>query len=282
MNYTLGLLYDGINMPKLLFAVFMLWSSEVSGQEMDIQAIRKETLNEGLFLYRLEKSSWTSTDILLKDYSNLLARVNGYLSYPDGYNTKTIFWNEENKVLLTITFDSVYFDKKPNVDDNLREPTAVEADLIKLRNDAFELLVENKDEFFKFYDKTSPNLIPIIKDGQRTVFILTGSQENTLLIGNDYRLVFNERNEIISKVRLHNTLIRIDQADKAGNEVGSVHTHVIESLPYMTSTDICTFLLYKDFFKLKNHVVISDKWTSIFDADKISFVIVPRNNSKEK
>jgi hypothetical protein len=252
-------------------------------QDNDVQAVRNQILDEGLFLFRLEKASWNSTDILLKDYSNLSNQINGYLSYPDNDDTKTVFWDKDGMIIFTVTLDSTGFEKNKVVKVDTRTPTPLETELIKLRNDAFDLLTKNEDNFFAFYKNTSPNLIPIIRSDQRTVFILTGSQENKLLIGNDYRLLFNGKNEVVKKEKLHNSLITINQdSNKEFNKVGSMHTHILENQPYMTSTDICTFMLYMDVFKLKNHVVVSDKGTSIFESDKKRLIIVPQDNSKKK
>jgi hypothetical protein len=269
---------------KLLILILTLWSSNIYCQDADVQIVRKQILEEGLFLFRLEKASWNSTDIVVKDYPDLLNQINGYLSYSNNHNTKTIFWTNDEKLLLTVTFDSTSLEIKGVVDSNTRTPTQLEADLITLRESAFDLMTKNEDKFFTFYKNTGSNFIPLIRSGQRTVFILTGSQENKLLIGNDYRISFNDRNEIISKIKLHNSLITIneDSSDKGLNKVGSMHTHVIEDQPYMTSTDICTYMLYKEIFKLKNHVVVSEKGTSIFETDKRNLIIVPQDNSKKK
>jgi hypothetical protein len=35
-------------------------------------------------------------------------------------------------------------------------------------------------------------------------------------------------------------------------------------------------------FKLKNHVVVSDKGTSIFESDKKRLIIVPQDSAKKK
>jgi len=266
----------------LLSLILTCWTFNAFSQNQEVETARRQILDEGLALYRLEKASWNATDILFKDYSSLLDKLKGYLSYTeDRDNTKTIFWDKEGTLLLTITFDSAIVNKK-KVDNQQQQPTPLESDLIKLRNAALTMLTKNEDRFFSFYENTSPNLIPVIKNGQKTVFILTGSRENKLLIGNDYRISFNNSNEVTRKEKLHNSLITIGQESGDGlNKTGSMHTHIIEGQPFMTSTDICTYMLYKDVFKLQNHIVVSEKYTSIFDSGKMTFVIVPTGTSKK-
>ncbi|MBT1711313.1 hypothetical protein KK062_23930 [Fulvivirgaceae bacterium PWU5] len=267
---------------KLLILILTLWTTNAYCQDGEIQTVRKQILEEGLFLFRLEKASWNSTDLLVKDHSTLVNQVAGYVSYPANDDTKTIFWNTDGKILFTVTLDSTGAENKSIVDVNIRTATQQEAELIKLRKDAFDFLTKNEDNFFAFYKNTSRNLVPFIKNDQRAVFILTASREKKLLIGNDYRLLFNDKNEVIKKEKLHNSLITINQDAKETNEVGSMHTHILEDHPYMTSTDICTFMLYREVFKLKNHVVISDKGTSIFESEKKNLIIVPQDRAMKK
>jgi hypothetical protein len=266
----------------LLSLILICCTFNVLSQNPDVGASRKQILEEGLMLFRLEKASWNATDILFKDHSPLLNKLQGYLSYAENRdNTKTIFWDKEGTLLLTITFDSAVVSMK-KVDNQQHPPTPLESDLIKLRNAALTALTKNEDRFFSFYENTSPNLIPVIKNGQKTVIILTASRENKLLIGNDYRISFNNNNELIRKEKFHNSLITIGQESGDGlNKTGSMHTHIREDQPFMTSTDICTYMLYKDVFKLQNHIVVSEKYTSIFDSGKMTFAIVPTDSSKK-
>jgi hypothetical protein len=113
------------------------------------------------------------------------------------------------------------------------------------------------------------------------VFIISASsQADDIVIGNDYKLVFNTENELVEKYKLHNSLIKIDvngQIMDSGKKVGSIHSHVLEDQPFITSTDICSFLLYKDFIKLSNHVVVSENYICIFDVVKETLMIVPKS-----
>lgn len=274
---------EKLKIPRMLLTAVVAVITFVSyAQEKDVEASRQMILDEGKFLFRLEKASWHATDVLMKGNAAMLEHLAGYLSYADQEFTKTIFWNKDNKILLTVTFDSIASATNGIANADTRDPNEMEQQLMTIRGKAFDLLVDNNDKFFSFYKNTSPNLIPVIRDGRKVVFILTASKENKLLIGNDYKVVFGETNQVTEKIKLHNSLIPIQESGNDENNVGSMHTHILKNHPVMTSTDICTFLLYRDIFKLSRHVVVSQEWISIFEADKESFVIVPKSAFEKK
>ncbi len=150
-------------------------------------------------------------------------------------------------------------------------------ELIIIRQDAIRQVSENKDDFFTFYENTSLNFIPLVRNGKKQVFILTGSKvSNAVNIGNDYLLTYNKKNKLIKKKKLHNTLLQFQgKSDDPENPIVSTHhSHVLSDI--ITSTDICTLLLYKDFIEWKQHYVISKKYVSIFDLEKENLVVLTR------
>lgn len=266
-----------IKRKAFLLFIGLIWSLITYSQDKDLQKSRIAILEEGLLLYKLEKASWHGTDILVHDNSALINQIAGYLSYVESDTTKTIFWNKTDQIILTVSFDSIPNEKSGIANTQVRIPTTKETDLIALRNAAFEKLSKNEDKFFTFYERTNPNLIPLITPKERIVFILTGSTEKQLCIGNDYKLWFNDKNKVTKKAQLHKSLIPIGAED---NSVGTYHSHILADQPFMTSTDICTFLLYKDILHMSKHTVVSDKYTSIFDTDRLTFIIIPRDNKQ--
>ncbi len=101
-------------------------------------------------------------------------------------------------------------------------------------------------------------------------------------------MTYNKKNEFVKKKKLHNTLIQFlyKSENKDNPTVSTIHSHVITK--YITSTDICTLLLYKDYVEWKQHIVISEKEVSIFDMEKEILVTMKRkawekiNNSENK
>ena len=237
-----------------------------------------EVLEEGKLLYRLEKASWYGTDVFLEKFAHKREIAGGYLSYLNEKNqVVNIFFERDNpsRILVRFEFESLPQQNPTKIDTTNQIATQQELDLIAIRQDALRQVSENEDGFFSFYENTSLNIIPLIRNGKRQVFILTGPQvSNVVIIGNDYLLTYNKKNELIKKEKLHNTLLQFQYtSDDPENKITSTHhSHVLSDL--ITSTDICTLLLYKDFVEWTQHYVISKKYVSIFDLEKEMLVVL--------
>jgi hypothetical protein len=148
---------------------------------------------EGELLYKSEIASWYGTDFFLEKYEDR-ENIGGYFSYSENDTTKCVFFSkvEEPKVIGTISFDSTYDVSKAKTDLTLRDFTNAEHDLYQIRNIALKELQTNEDGFFKFYQNTNPNIIPLINGEEKKVYILTGPQQSGVVIfGNDYLLTFD-------------------------------------------------------------------------------------------
>jgi hypothetical protein len=238
--------------------------------------IEKETsaiVEEGKILYKSEMASWYGSDIFMEKYSEK-EKIGGYLSYTENEISTCIFFSkgENPKVLGTINFDSTF--KIETAKTNLveRELTENESTLHKIRTEALRII--NSDTLYKTYKNSNLNLIPIITSKEKKVFVLTGPKSNgIMLLGNDYLLTFDKNNKLLKQKRLHNSLIPIEFGGKEEIE-GTIHSHVIDDL--ITSTDICTLLLYGKFAKIKTHYVMSKKYVSIWDCKKETLTVMTR------
>ena len=113
---------------------------------------------------------------------------------------KCIFYSksENPKVIGTISFDSTYDVNTANTDLTERDCTSNENDLCIIRKIAFDEIYT--DTLFKKYSNTNLNLIPLIKGNEKKVYVLTGPEQNgVVIIGNDYLLTFNKNNKLIIK-----------------------------------------------------------------------------------
>jgi len=99
---------------------------------------------------------------------------------------------------------------------------------------------------------------------------LTGPQQNGVVIfGNDYLLMFDNENNLISKKQLHKNIIPINYGGKEeeGKEIeGTIHSHLPETGDFITATDICTLMLYEKFAKWKQHNVVSKNYLNIWNC----------------
>ncbi|MAN26782.1 MULTISPECIES: hypothetical protein [Mesonia] len=240
----------------------------------------KKILNEGKLLFRLEKGSWYGTDDILERFKSKKDSIGGYLSYETETNhIHTIFFSrfDSDKILVRYEFDSLPTPNPIRIDTVKHKATTLEQNLIAIRQDAREKASSNEDDFFKFYENASLNFIPLINENERNVFVLTGPQvSGIVLIGNDYKLKYNNKNKLVKKEKIHNSILEFpyNSGDKENKTVSTYHSHVITD--YISSTDICTLLLYKDYVEWNQHIVISQKEVSIFDLDKESLFTMKR------
>lgn len=257
-------------MKKSFIICLMLLNGIVFGQNKKTDKI----LEEGKLLYRLEKSSWYGTDDFLERFPSKMDSTGGYISYETSENTiNTIFFSRfnENDILVRYEFDYIPEPRPISIDTLNLVATEYEKDLIAIRQDAMKRTYENTDDFFTFYQNTSFNFIPLIKDKERKVFVLTGPQvSGVVIIGNDYLLNYDRKNNFKNKSKIHNSLLQFpyQSAEGENNIEHTYHSHVLTD--YISSTDICTLLLYRDYIEWKQHIVISKKEVSIFNIENES------------
>ncbi|MFK5982936.1 MAG: hypothetical protein QM499_08490 [Flavobacteriaceae bacterium] len=263
-------------MQKAIIILLLLSSSLTFSQNNKTENI----LNEGKLLFRMEKGSWYGTDDMLIRFKTKKDSIGGYLSYQTTENKiNTIFFSrfDSGKILIRYEFDSVPKPEPIKIDTLNHKATDLEKNLISIRQDAKDRAYGNEDDFFSFYENTSLNFIPLITDKERNVFVLTGPQfSGFVLIGNDYKLSYNMKNEFKKKEKIHNSILKFPYAseDKGNPTVSTLHSHVITE--YISSTDICTLLLYKNYVEWNQHIVMSEKKVSIFDLDKESIFTIKK------
>ncbi len=239
-------------------------------QTANSQAINEDRLDsiieEGRLLYALELSSWYSTDILLEN-EELLSSIGGYTSYKneEGGFSAIYFSNKDaDEILLTVRFPAIPTLESSTIGKSPRKVTSYEKELLDLRNTALAEIRSDTTGFFSTYQNSNLNLIPLIKSDSKDVIILTGPQSNGVVIfGNDYRLTYTKDLKLKTKQKLHNDILVFQVAE--GQE-SSFHSHKSPTSNIITSTDICTLLLYGSFTPWDAHYVISDEFVSIWSV----------------
>jgi hypothetical protein len=252
-------------------SLLALLTLNLQAQEPNLFAIAQKIKAEANDLYQTELASWNGTDLFLERYANKV-NIGGYVSYVDGATRKCVFVSKGEKPLVigTIIFDSTFNLKKAVVKLKERHLTNYEKDLYAIRNAA--LTEVNQDTMFKHYKNTNYNLIPIIKGDSKKVYILTGTtKQGEILFGNDYLLEFDKDNKILGKKRLHNSLISMAYGDEK-EQAGGIHSHVLDD--FITATDVCTLLLYAGLAQWKQHVVVSEKYVSMWNCQTNQLLII--------
>ena len=264
-------------MPKLTTILLTLLSLNVLGQNNPTEQAQP-IVAEGKLLYRSEMASWYGTDLFLENYKDR-ASIGGYFSYSDNGNAKCVFFSKADhpKVIGTISFDSTYNTKTAAIDLNERDFTLNESELYSIRKAALSTL--NSDKLFKTYKNTNLNLIPIINGDQKKVYVLTGPEQNGVVIfGNDYLLTFDKDNNLATKRQLHKNIIPINYGGKqeGGKEIeGTMHSHLPETGDFITATDICTLMLYEKFTGWKQHNVVSKNYLNIWNCLTDQLTVIP-------
>lgn len=264
-------------MKRTLFALTTLLTLNVFAQDNPTE-LAKPIVDEGKRLYRSEMASWYGTDLFVERYKDM-ANVGGYFSYSDNGTEKCVFFSKADnpKVLGTISFDSTYNTRTAKVDLTERELTTGENDLYVIRKTALASI--NSDTLFKRYKNTNFNLIPLINGGEKKVYVLTGPQQNGVVIfGNDYLLTFDNNNVLTNKKQLHKNIISVSYGGKEqeGKTIeGAAHTHLPETGDFITATDICTLMLYEKFAKWKQHNVVSKNYLNIWNCLTDQLIVVP-------
>lgn len=173
-------------------------------------------------------------------------------------------------MISTISFDKAYNVATAKLDTAIRDFTSEELDLYAIRKLA--LTQVNSDTLFRKYNNTDLNFIPVIKNGEKNVYVLTGPKNGGVVIfGNDYLITFDSKNNITNKIRIHNNIIAMDfgKLQREGKSIkGGVHSHLPSTGDFITPTDICTLMLYEKMAKWEQYYVLSKNYVSVWDCKK--------------
>ncbi len=265
---------------KKLETLILLFATLISFAQSKTDKITKPIVEEGKKLYQSEMASWYGTDIFLAKYP-AKEKIGGYFSYSQNETSKCIFFSKEEnpKVIGTVIFDTTFDVNKATTLLEERTFTKNELDYYTLRENSKKAL--EKDTLIKSYNNSKLNLIPLISNGEKKVYILTGPNVNgVVLLGNDYLLNFDKNNNFVSRKALHKNLIPF-QYKKDQTEVGSMHNHQAETGDFITATDICTLMLYGKFTNWKNHIVVSKNYASIWNCKTNELTVLTTEDFKK-
>ena len=261
---------------KLTLITLLIVVTTFTHAQVDTEKISDSIVKEAKRLYRSEMASWYGTDLFMEKFKDQLSNARGYFSYDEGKHTNCIFFSKDEtpKVLATFTFDSTFSTATAKIDDKQRDFTPGEKDIYAIRKLALQII--QNDTFFKRYENSNFNLVPLVENRQKKVYVLTGPQSNgVMIIGNDYLLTFDDQNELATKKRLHKTMLEI-KYDMKDSETTAMHTHLPETGDFMTATDICTTMLYQKYAKWKQHYVMSKNYVSIWNCEQNRLVVLTK------
>ncbi|MBX3253191.1 MAG: hypothetical protein KF862_03530 [Chitinophagaceae bacterium] len=265
-------------MKKTFFSIFfvMIFLSAGAQEDHSLENIADSVVADARLLYRSEMASWYGTDVFMERAKDK-ERAKGYFSYSIPGMVRCIFFTADEipKVIAAIDFDSTYNVNTAVADFKERNFTETEQEIFAFRSKALDVI--NSDTFFLHYKNTNYNIIPVIMNGEKRVYVLTGTTQNgEVIFGNDYLLCFDAQNNLTCKKRLHNSIIRTNFGKQADGQeiVGGMHSHVIDD--FITPTDICTLMLYNPLMKWTQYTVMSKKFFSIWNCRTNQLVILTK------
>lgn len=264
-------------MKYCITLIFIVFTNVLLAQDK-LYKISQEIVQEAELLYRSEKASWHGTDLFLKIYKEK-EKIGGYFSYSINDTNRCVFYSKDEipKVVGEVNFDSTFNIQTAISFLTIRPFTSLEKDLYIIRLNSEKLM--SIDTTFIRYQNTNFNIIPIIIANEKRVYVLTGTQTSGFVpLGNDYLITFNSNHKITKINKLHNNYIPIQFGEIA--EI-SYHFHLENDSEYITATDICTLMLYRDFTKWKKHIVYSDKTVCIWDYETFELQIVTKKEFKK-
>ncbi|MEO7213146.1 hypothetical protein [Mucilaginibacter sp.] len=266
-------MYKYLVAVMMLFAAASLMAQEKEPERNEVDRLTDSVMAEGKALYRSEWASWHGTDIFLEKYKEKQNQMGGYFSYETANNLVNVFFTKGDKPVTmgVISFGKDFNQQNYRLDTVARPLNPIEQDLFTLRKAAFKAL--NTDTVFKRYNNANFNVIPFINKGVKRIYILTSPLAvGVVVLGNDYLLSVNDKNEISSIKRIHNSLISADTKDKKGQTL--MHSHLVGKDELMSATDICTLMLYEKENELNQAYVMSKKYVSIWDCKKDTLVVL--------
>lgn len=228
-------------------------------------------------MYRLEAVSWEGTDILLSRFQNK-SQIGGYFAYQDGHGIRFVFVSseEENgKIIAEMYFDNSLKPDLGTISIDSRDFSNLEKDIWTVRRFALDLAV--KDTFFKKYQGVSYNVIPIVNQSEKKVYILSAGQKHGVVyFGNDYLLTFDDNNVLTSKKKFHNSVIQTEYGTSKDGIIitGGAHSHLPALGQVISATDICTLMLYQKLTHWESYFVISADYVSIWDCKKNNLAVM--------
>ncbi|MEP2668686.1 MAG: hypothetical protein ABJH04_06820 [Cyclobacteriaceae bacterium] len=244
----------------------------------DLEQVSNEILQDGIQMYRNERASWISTDYIPEKDKSL---VNGYFTYFNGENFISIYFDPSNKnAVYKFTFQPMgEIDIEMLKTEQNIPLTKMELGILKVRKKAVGLSVMWYKQF-GYTQIVNPNVIIHKTSPQYEVYVIPGAKIPDLIpIGGDLRMTFKSDGELDKIDAIHNNLIPFE-AETSG-KVYLSHEHKGRRLEkeYITSTDICTLLLYRDYVMEEKHTVVHRKFISEFYAKEVRLLIRPNTEN---
>jgi len=243
-----------------------------------INEINDSVIDEGNTLYLHDKLNWVMSDAYKQMCSSKTATISVVGQLNDTLMSGIMIDVDQMKCVFECRLNLNTGDIEPF--DLVRGLTPKEV----ARADQQLMLLEKVGAIDGIYNVAEAgNLnadVVEISPNLTRVYLLQGTNKSKLIpFGNDYSFDFDASGNLIAQRKYHNSFIPIDFGSKEGNIRKCTHSHLEEN-PYITPTDIATFLLYgHDLYGMKTFSVYSKAFGCYFtyNVDTATIVLVEDN-----
>lgn len=248
-----------------------------------IKAVNDSVIEEGNTLYLHDKLTWVMSDA----YKQMCSSKTASMSVVGTLNDTLM-----SGIMIDVDQMKCVFECRLNLNTGEIEPfnlvrglTPKEIARAELKVDLLEKVGE-LDGIVNIKEAGSLNAdIVEISPNLTRVYLLQGTNKSKLIpFGNDYSFDFDDKGNLIARRKYHNSFIPIDFASKEGNIRKCTHSHLDDN-PYITPTDIATFLLYgHDLYGMKTFSVYSTAFGCYFtyNVETATIVLVDDNEDMKQ
>ena len=240
-----------------------------------INAVNDSVIDEGNELYLHDKLTWVMSDA----YKQLCSSKTASMAVVGQLNDTLM-----SGIMIDVDQLKCVFECRLNLNTGDIEPFDLVRGLTPKELERAERQVELLDKISELDGivsiKEAGNLNPDIVEISPTltrVYLLQGTNKSKLIpFGNDYSFDFDAAGNLIATRKYHNSFIPIDFSGKEGNIHKCTHSHLDDN-PYITPTDIATFLLYgHDLYGMTTFSVYSPAFGCYFtyNADTATIILV--------
>ena len=245
-----------------------------------IDAVNDSVIDEGNTLYLHDKLSWVMSDA----YKQMCSSKTASLSTVGMLNDTLM-----SGIMIDVDQMKCVFECRLNLNSGEIEPFDLVRGLTPkeiARAERQIALLEKVSDLDGIYNVTeagdlNADVVEISPNLTR-VYLLQGTDKSKLIpFGNDYSFDFDDAGNLIARRKYHKSFIPIDFGGKDGNIRKCTHSHLDDN-PYITPTDIATFLLYgHDLYGMKTFSIYSKAFNCYFtyNADAATIILIDDEES---
>lgn len=245
-----------------------------------INAVNDSVIDEGNTLYLHDKLNWVMSDA----YKQMCSSKTASLSVVGQLNDTLL-----SGIMIDVDQMKCVFECRLNLNTGDFEPFDLVRGLTPkeiVRAERQLTLLEKVSDLDGIYNvMEAGNLnadVVEINPNLTRVYLLQGTDKSKLIpFGNDYSFDFDATGNLLARRKYHNSFIPIDFSGKEGNIRKCTHSHLDDN-PYITPTDIATFLLYgHDLYGMKTFSIYSKAFNCYFtyNADNDNIILVDDEES---